>query len=50
MLYMWDGEYEGDCLRLANHEGRHDDGSYTWQVDAEDAKPKPFSPTQTIEP
>lgn len=50
VLFMCDSEYEGNCERLANHEGRHDDGMYTWLVDAEDAEPKPFSPTRTIEP
>lgn len=30
VLPMWDGEYEGECKEPAGHDGRHNDGSYTW--------------------
>lgn len=33
MLFMYDGEYEGDCELPAGHDGAHWDGLSTWRSD-----------------
>lgn len=41
VLYMWDSEWyhKGDCTLEPDHEGRHNDGMYTWSEGADDADP-----------
>lgn len=34
VLYMYDGEYEGECELPEEHGGAHWDGVLTWRTDA----------------
>jgi hypothetical protein len=35
MLFMYEGEYEGECELPAGHDGPHWDGTSTWRSDAD---------------